>query len=112
MVPRECRTGDSGGGPYRNQPRAQPWWALVATVLGNLSGWDATDRLGELSVPTLITGGRHDEARPEHLDVLRERIVGSELVIFERSSHMAFVEERKRYMKTLNAFMRRVEAAA
>ena len=68
------------------------------------------------SNPTLITGGsphlRHDEARPEHLEVMRDGIAGSELVIFERSSHMAFFDERRTYMKTLNAFMRRVEAAA
>ena len=79
-------------------------------VLGNLNGWDVTDRLAEIRVPTLITGGRHDEARPEHLREMHERIAGSELVIFEKSSHMAFVEERRSYMRTLNSFMSGIEA--
>jgi proline iminopeptidase len=80
-------------------------------VLGNLNGWDVTDRVSEITAPTLITGGRHDEASPEQLREMHERIAGSELVIFDKSSHMAFAEERKRYMATLNAFMARVEAS-
>ena len=66
----------------------------------------------EIDVPTLITGGRHDEASPEQLREMHELISGSELAIFERSSHMAFAEERRRYMATLNRFMARVERAA
>ena len=95
------------------QPYRTMWGpSEFGPVLGNLNGWDVTDRLGEIRVPTLITCGRHDEAVPEHLQIEHEGIAGSELAIFERSSHMAFVEERRRYMATLNAFMKRVEAAA
>ena len=78
----------------------------VTNVLGN---WDVTDRLGEIDVPTLITGGRHDEMWPRHLAVERDGIRGSELVIFEASSHMAFVEEREAYMDVMNRFLERVE---
>lgn len=78
-------------------------------VLGNLSGWDVTERLTEINVPTLITGGRYDEARPEHLQVMHELIPGSEIAIFEQSSHMAFVEERGPYMAAVNDFLVRVE---
>ena len=96
---------------------AQPYLTMwgpseFGPVLGNLNGWDVTDRLSEVTVPTLITGGRHDEARPEHLQVLSEGIAGSELVIFERSSHMAFVEERRAYMRVVNSFLDRVERRA
>jgi proline-specific peptidase len=80
-------------------------------VTGRLAGWDVTDRLGEIRVPTLVTGGRHDEARPEHLAVLAAGIDGSELAIFEDSAHMAFIEERERYMRVLADFLARVDAA-
>jgi pimeloyl-ACP methyl ester carboxylesterase len=36
-------------------------------------------------------------------------IPGSELVVFEASSHMAFVEERAAYVATLRRFLRRAE---
>jgi len=81
-------------------------------VTGRLSGWDVTDRLAEIRVPTLVTGGRHDEARPEHLAVLADRIAGSELVIFENSSHMAFIEEHELYVEVVDDFLARVDAAA
>jgi proline-specific peptidase len=80
-------------------------------VTGRLSGWDVTDRLGEVRVPTLVTGGRHDEARPEHLAVLAAGIDGSELVIFEDSAHLAFIEEHERYMRVLAGFLAKIDAA-
>jgi len=79
-------------------------------VTGCLRDWDVTDRLAEIQVPTLVTGGRYDEARPEHLAVLADGITGSELVIFEDSSHMAFIEERALYMSTIEDFLAQVEA--
>lgn len=79
-------------------------------VTGRLRDWDVTDRLSGIGVPTLVTGGRYDEARPAHLQALAERIEGSELIIFEESSHMAFLEERKRYLSVLDAFLARVDS--
>jgi proline-specific peptidase len=78
-------------------------------VTGRLRDWDVTPRLAEIGLPVLVTGGRYDEARPAHLAVLAERIPGAELVIFEDSSHMAFVEERERYMRVAGDFLAWVE---
>jgi proline iminopeptidase len=79
-------------------------------VTGRLNGWDVTDRLLEIGVPTLVTGGRYDEARPEHLAVLANGMRDAELVIFENSSHLAFVEERERYLEVVSDFLTRAEA--
>jgi proline-specific peptidase len=80
-------------------------------VTGRLRDWDVTDRLPEIRVPTLVTGGRYDEARPAHLAVLAEGIPDAELVIFENSSHMAFIEEREPYIQVVNDFLARAEAS-
>ncbi len=80
-------------------------------VTGRLRDWDVTARLGEIQVPTLVTGGRYDEARPAHLAILADGIAGSEMVIFEDSSHMAFIEEHELYVRTVEDFLARVEAA-
>jgi len=79
-------------------------------VTGRLNGWDVTARLLEIGVPTLVTGGRYDEARPEHLAVLANGMRDAELVIFENSSHLAFVEERERYIEVVSDFLTRIEA--
>lgn len=95
-----------GSGPYLTM-----WGpSEFGPVTGNLNGWDVTDRLGEIRVPTLLTVGRHDEMWPSHMQDMQAGIPGSELVVFEKSSHMAFVEEREAYMKTVNGFLDRVEA--
>ena len=90
-----------GSGPYLTM-----WGpSEFGPVTGNLAGWDVTDRLREIGVPTLLTVGRHDEMWPSHMQDMQAAIEGSELVIFEESSHMAFVEEREAYMTVLRRFL-------
>lgn len=79
-------------------------------VIGTIKGWDRTNRLSEIRVPTLITSGHYDESTPTINEVLHNGIAGSEWVLFEQSSHMAHVEERERYLATVKAFIESVEA--
>ena len=80
------------------------------SVIGNLKGWDRTGRLGEISVPTLITVGRHDEITPACSETLKEGIPGSKMVVFEESSHLAHVEETERYLQVVGEFLSGVES--
>jgi proline-specific peptidase len=96
-----------GSGPYLTM-----WGpSEFGPVTGNLDGWDITARLGEIRVPTLLTVGRRDEMWPSHMADMQAGIAGSELVVFEESSHMAFVEEREAYTATVRGFLARVESA-
>jgi len=96
-----------GAGPYLTM-----WGpSEFGPVTGNLAGWDITDRLAEIRVPTLVTVGRHDEMRPEHMAVLADGIPGAEFAIFEESSHMAFVEERETYVATVRRFLESADRA-
>ncbi len=81
-------------------------------VTGRLHDWDVTSRLPEIAVPALVTGGRHDEARPAHLALLAQGLRDAELVIFENSSHLAFIEEREPYLRVVEDFLARVEGRA
>ena len=78
-------------------------------VNGPLKDWEMMDRLSEINVPTLVTGGRFDEASPEHMRMLAAGVAGAELAVFEASSHMAFVEERDAYVQRVRAFLRTVD---
>jgi proline iminopeptidase len=75
------------------------------TIVGTLKDWDATARLGEIRVPTLVTTGRYDEVTPRVAESIHRGIRGSRLELFRESSHLAFWEERSRYMETLRSFL-------
>lgn len=78
---------------------------------GRLHDWDVRHRLGEIRVPTLVTSGRYDECTPALAEEARRGIPGAERVLFEESSHMAFIEEPDRFRAVLTAFLERAEAA-
>jgi proline-specific peptidase len=80
-------------------------------ITGSLKDWDRTARLGEITVPTLVTVGRHDEIGPACARTLQRGIPGAELQLFEHSSHTAHLEETEAFLATVRAFLGRVEAS-
>ena len=78
-------------------------------VIGNLKDWDRTDRLREITVPTVITVGRYDELTPACAETLLEGIPGSKMVVFEESAHVAYLEETEKYLKVVAGFLADVE---
>jgi len=78
-------------------------------VIGNLKNWDRTDRLGEITVPTLITVGRYDELTPACAETLHRGIPNSRMVIFEESAHLAHLEEADTYLQVIADFMESTE---
>jgi L-proline amide hydrolase len=78
-------------------------------ITGTLKDWEITDRLSQIDVPTLVTSGRYDECTPRLAEVVHRAIRGSKWVVFEQSSHTAFIEERELYMQVLDEFLAGVE---
>jgi proline-specific peptidase len=78
-------------------------------VIGNLRDWDRTDRLSEISTPTLVTVGRYDEITPRCAQTIRDGIPGARLRVFEHSGHLAHLEETDAYLETVSAFFGAVE---
>lgn len=81
-------------------------------IIGTLRDWDIMDRLREIAVPTLITGGEYDECRPVHLREIHDRIPGSRLEIIPDASHLCFAEQPQLWMPIAREFMHAAEAAA
>jgi proline-specific peptidase len=86
------------------------WGPSEWYLTGTLKDWDITSRLGEICLPTLVIGGRHDEATPTITETLHHGLRGSEWVVFENSGHFPHIEETERYLQVLDRFLRRVEA--
>lgn len=79
-------------------------------VVGTLREWEVLSRLGAVEEPVLLTSGRHDEATPDQVARIRERLPQAEWVIFEQSGHLSHAEEPDRYLAVLADFLARTEA--
>ncbi len=77
------------------------------TIIGNIRYWNITDELHKIRVPALMTSGRYDEVSPKEAKNISRKIRGSKLVIFPRSSHLPFWEERERYIEVVRNFLDR-----
>ena len=78
-------------------------------VIGSLKHWDITDRLHEITTPTLLVSGRYDEATPLIVGQIHERIPGAEWALFEESSHMPHVEEPEAFLRRVEDFLRTID---
>jgi proline iminopeptidase len=85
------------------------WGPTEFFVTGNLSNYDRTSRLSELDVPTLFTCGRYDEATPDTTAWYQSLLRGSEMVVFENSSHMSQLEEKEHYLEVVKQFLDNAE---
>ena len=86
------------------------WGENEFSVTGCLADYDRTDRLSEISMPTLLTCGRYDEATPDATAWFQSLIPGSSIAVFEESAHLSHLEEADRYLAIVREFLQSVEA--
>ena len=75
-----------------------------SAVWRSLGNYDLSARVATLDVPSLVIHGRYDPiplAASQHT----AELLGAELVIFEGSGHMPFLEEHSRFVAVLDAFL-------
>ncbi len=67
---------------------------------------EVEDRLDEVTVPALVLAGLHDRTCVfEAADVIAAGIDDAQLVVFEQSGHMTFVEENEEYLEAVARFV-------
>lgn len=76
-------------------------------VVGSLRDWDVTHRLHEITVPTLLVSGEHDQATPRVVGSVHERIPGSEWALLDDASHMPQVEQPEQFRDAVATFLAR-----
>ena len=73
---------------------------------GFLRTLDLRPKLSAITAPTLILAGRHDWiSAPEFSEEIRELIAGSDLRIFEESSHAIAVDEPEKCLDAIAGFV-------
>jgi proline iminopeptidase len=67
---------------------------------------EVEERLGQVRSPTLVLAGRHDRTCvPEAAEAIAAGIPDAQLVMFEHSGHMTFVEEPEAYLEAVSRFL-------
>lgn len=71
-------------------------------------GIEVEDRLHDVTQPVLVLAGRHDRTcSVEASQAIAAGAPRGELVVFESSGHMTFVEENDAYVRTVRDFLKR-----
>ena len=73
---------------------------------GNLRGFDFTEKLRKLHLPTLIIAGSQDLVSAKSARATQDAISGSQLVIMPDSGHMMFVEQPALFASLVTEFLR------
>lgn len=76
-------------------------------------GIEVEERLGDATHPVLVLAGRYDRVcSVEAAQTIATGIPHAELMVFENSGHMTFVEETERYLDVVRGFLDRHAKAA
>ncbi|MGH8314550.1 MAG: hypothetical protein ACRETU_05305, partial [Steroidobacterales bacterium] len=95
--------------PINQEMYESMWGPTEFNATGTLRAFDLTPRLGELTIPTMIVVGRHDEVRVETAGKFHEAIPNSIVKVIENSGHMAPLDAYETYAVILEDFFRAVD---
>jgi pimeloyl-ACP methyl ester carboxylesterase len=91
--------------PYKQTPE------VVQRHLDAFAAHDTTERLPQISAPTLVlAGGVDPTARPELGQVVADLVPGAQFEVWPTESHQPFQEVPDRWNARVDAFWREVEA--
>jgi len=83
-------------------------WVLRRFAAEDYGGIEVEDLLGDIPQPVLVLAGRHDRVcSVEAARAIAEGIPQAEVVVFEESGHMTFVEENEGYLAAVGEFLDR-----
>ena len=78
---------------------------VLMSVLGSLKDFEYTDKLSQISQPTLICSGTRDICTPVVAASLYEHIPGSQWHLFRQARHTCFVDAHEEYCKVLTRWL-------
>ena len=80
-------------------------------VTGNasLKGWDVSDRLPEIKVPTLMIGGKYDTMDPKYMEWMSKQVQKGQSVT-TNGSHFSQYDDPETYFSGLIKFIKEVDS--
>lgn len=90
-----------GSDDYRNSS------GVMRKILVKTVGENIIKLLPKIKVPTLLIWGGKDSATPIRAgEIMHKAILGSKLVVFDKSGHFSFLDEGEKFTNELNKFLR------
>ena len=86
------------------------WGPSEFTSTGTLSDYDCTDRLGEITIPTLLTAGQFDEATPATVKYYQSLIPGAEFALLKNCAHLTMHDDPETDIRIIREFLAKVES--
>lgn len=84
------------------------WGPSEFSCTGTLRDLNLMPRMSELSMPVHIICGEHDTSRPETMEKVRACVPEAALDVLNGCSHLPFVEDSEKYIKSIRSFLDRV----
>lgn len=81
-------------------------------VTGNasLKGWDVSERLKDIAVPTLVIGAAYDTMDPKYMEWMSTEVQNGRFLLCPNGSHCAFYDDQKTYFNGLIKFVKDVNS--
>jgi proline iminopeptidase len=86
------------------------WGPSEFTATGNLLNYDRLKELATIKVPTLLTAGEYDEARPTSVRYFTSLIPGAQFQLIPQAAHSTMQDNPKEYNRILREFLRKMDA--
>jgi len=74
-----------------------------------LEGWDITDRMKELNVPTLAIGATHDSMDPVHMKWIAGEVQRGRFLLCPNGSHLSQYDDQEHFFPGLIQFITNVD---
>lgn len=80
------------------------------TAGASLKGWDLSQELLKLTVPTLVVGAGHDTMDPKHMEWMSTQVRNGRFLLCPDGSHMVQYDDQKVFFEGLIKFIKDVDA--
>jgi proline iminopeptidase len=87
------------------------WGPSEFTATGNLLNYNRLKDLPKITVPTLLTAGEYDEARPSSVRYYTSLIPGAQFKMIPQAAHSTMMDNPKEYIGVLREFLRKMDIA-
>ena len=78
-------------------------------VGGRLIDWDITNRLSEITVPTLMVGATHDTMDPAAMKRQSDYVQNGQFLLCSNGSHLCMWDDRETFMNGVAAFIASID---
>lgn len=97
---------DSDFASIFSSPRANSGTGAAVAARLRREGYDWTERIATIKVPTLIVHGDHDLLDVSVPESIARLIPGSQVSIIQHAGHMPFWEAPEEFFSTVETFLR------